>query len=155
MVSEGPALSNEKTGEIFDSFRSAPDSVLFAVQGGRFSEGEDFDGGAMGSVVVVGLALPPPSPMMYAEYSCLKRAGEKDSYLMLSRLPALRRAFQAAGRHVRRPGKKGTVFFLDERFGSQAARELMPSWLKRNITVGDFTPGSIAAFSREFWSSQG
>jgi len=155
MVSEEPGLSSEQAEVIFDSFRSTDDSILFAVQGGRFSEGEDFDGGAMGSVAVVGLALPPPSPMMYAEYACLKRAGEQDSYLMLSRLPALRRAFQAAGRHVRRPGKRGTVFFLDERFGSQAARELMPSWLKSNLTVGDMTPRLIEEFSREFWSSQG
>ena len=154
MVSEAPGLSADQAEEIFNSFRSADDSVLFAVQGGRFSEGEDFDGGAMGSVVVVGLALPPPSPMMYAEYACLKKAGEHDSYLMLSRLPALRRAFQAAGRHVRRPGKRGTVFFLDERFGSQAARELMPSWLKSDLTVGDMTPKFIEEISREFWSSQ-
>ena len=154
MVSEAPGLSNEQAEEIFDSFRSADDSVLFAVQGGRFSEGEDFDGGAMGSVVVVGLALPPPSPMMYAEYAFLKRAGEQDSYLMLSRLPALRRAFQAAGRHVRRPGKRGTVFFLDERFGSQAARELMPSWLRSDLTVGDMTPAFIEEFNRDFWSSR-
>ena len=154
MVSEGPGLSSDQAEELFDSFRSADNSVLFAVQGGRFSEGEDFDGGAMGSVAVVGLALPPPSPMMYAEYACLKRAGEQDSYLMLSRLPALRRAFQAAGRHVRSPGKRGTVFFFDERFGSQAARELMPSWLKIDLTVGDMTPGLIGEFSREFWSSR-
>jgi len=155
MVSEAPGLSNEQAEEVFDSFRSTNDSVLFAVQGGRFSEGEDFDGGAMGSVVVIGLALPPPSPMMYAEYACLKRAGEKESYLMLSQLPALRKAFQAAGRHVRTPGKRGLVFFLDERFGSHAARELMPSWLKRDLIVGDLTPRSIESFSREFWSSRG
>ena len=155
MVSEAPGLSNDKAQEVFDTFRSASDSVLFAVQGGRFSEGEDFDGGAMGTVVVVGLALPPPTPMMYAEYACLKRAGEKDSYLMLSRLPALRRAFQAAGRHVRRPGKRGLVFFLDERFGSQTARDLMPSWLRRDMVVKDLSPGSIESFSRDFWSSHG
>ncbi len=155
LVSEAPGLSSEQAEEVFDSFRSAEDSVLFAVQGGRFSEGEDFDGGAMGSVAVVGLALPPPSPMMYAEYACLKRAGEQDSYLMLSRLPALRRAFQAAGRHVRSPGKRGLVFFFDERFGSTAARELMPSWLRRDLTVGDFTPSAIDSFSRGFWSSCG
>ena len=153
LVSEAPGLSNEQAEDIFDSFRAAGDSVLFAVQGGRFSEGEDFDGGAMGSVVVVGLALPPPSPMMFAEYLCLRRAGEPDSYLMLSRLPALRRAFQAAGRHIRSPGKRGLVFFFDERFGSAAARDLMPSWLKRDLTVGDLTPASIESFSREFWSS--
>ena len=152
MVTEAPALSNSQATDIFDSFRSSDDSVLFAVQGGRFSEGEDFDGGHMGSIVVVGLGLPPPSPMMYAEYACLKRAGERDSFLMLSRLPALRKAYQAAGRHVRSPGKKGMVFFLDERFGSSAAKELMPSWLRRDIVVGDMTPGTIESFSMGFWS---
>ncbi len=155
MVSEAPGLSNDQAEQVFDSFRSSDSSVLFAVQGGRFSEGEDFDGGAMGCVVVVGLALPPPSPMMYAEYACLKRVGEQDSYLMLSRLPALRKAFQAAGRHVRGPGKRGLVFFLDERFGSAAARELMPSWLAKDLFVGDMSPGRIESFSREFWSSPG
>jgi DNA excision repair protein ERCC-2 len=155
MVTEAPGLSNDQAEEVFDSFRSADDSVLFAVQGGRFSEGEDFEGGAMGSVAVVGLALPPPSPMMYAEYACLKRAGERDSYLMLSRLPALRKAFQAAGRHMRSPGKRGLVFFFDERFGSPAAKELMPTWLRRNLFVGDMTPSSIEAFTREFWSFHG
>ena len=109
----------------------------------------------MGAVVVVGMALPPPSPMMYAEYACLKRAGEQDSYLMLSRLPALRRAFQAAGRHIRSPGKRGLVFFLDERFGTTVARELMPSWLRRDLLIGDFPPSSIESFSHEFWSSSG
>ncbi len=153
MVSEAPGLSNDQAQEVFDSFRSADDSVLFGVQGGRFSEGEDFDGGAMGTVVVVGLALPPPSPLMYAEYACLKHTGEPDSYLMLSRLPALRRAFQAAGRHVRSPGKRGLVFFFDERFGSPAAMELMPSWLRKDTVVGDLSPSSIESFSREFWSS--
>ena len=155
LVSEAPGLSNDQAEEVFESFKGGEGSVLFAVQGGRFSEGEDFDGGAMGSIVVVGLALPPPSPMMYAEYSCLKRAGEQESYLMLSRLPALRRAFQAAGRHVRKPGKRGLVFFFDERFGSAAARELMPSWLRKDLVMGDLSPSAIESLSRDFWSSNG
>ncbi|HEY6283925.1 MAG TPA: ATP-dependent DNA helicase [Nitrososphaerales archaeon] len=153
IVSEAPGLSNEKATEVFDSFMARDDSVLFAVQGGRFSEGEDFDRGAMGSVVVVGLALPPPTPLLYAEYTSMKRAGEADSYLMLSRLPALRRAFQAAGRHVRSPGKRGLVFFLDERFGAAAAVELMPSWLRKDLVIGDLSPDSISSLSRDFWGS--
>ncbi|MDG6983008.1 MAG: ATP-dependent DNA helicase [Nitrososphaerota archaeon] len=154
MVSESPGLSNDQATDVFDSFRSADDSVLFAVQGGRFSEGEDFEGGAMGSIVVVGLGLPPPTPMMHAEYAFLKRAGNQDSFLMLSRLPAMRKAFQAAGRHVRSPGKKGLVFFLDERFGSSTAIDLMPTWLRSDLTIGDFSPGTIEAFSRGFWDTQ-
>ena len=152
LVSEAPGLSSDQATEIFDSFRSADDSVLFGVQGGRFSEGEDFEGGSMGSIVVVGLAIPPPTPMMHAEYAFMKRNGSNDSYLMLSRLPALRKAFQAAGRHVRNPGKKGLVFFLDERFGGSAARELMPSWLSNDLVVGDLAPGAIETLSRDFWS---
>jgi DNA excision repair protein ERCC-2 len=151
-VVETPGLSNAQATEVFDSFRSTDDSVLFAVQGGRFSEGEDFEGGAMGSIVVVGMALPPPSPMMYAEYESLKRAGERDSYLMLSRLPALRKAFQAAGRHVRNPGKRGMVFFLDERFGTASTMELMPSWLRRDLVKGDLSPDIVESLSRGFWS---
>jgi Rad3-related DNA helicase len=72
--------------------------------------------------------------------------------MMLSLLPALRRAFQAAGRHVRSPGKRGLVFFFDERFGTQRSQELMPSWLRHDMVVGDLTPGSIESYSREFWS---
>ena len=153
IVSEAPGLSNEQTTEVFESFRSKGDSVLFGVQGGRFSEGEDFEGGAMGSIAVVGLALPPPTPMLYAEYAHLKRCGETDSHMMLSLLPALRRAFQSAGRHVRSPGKKGLVFFFDERFGTSTSQELMPSWLKHDVLVGDFSPSAIESISRDFWSN--
>jgi DNA excision repair protein ERCC-2 len=151
-VAEAPGLSNEQTADLFSSFRSRDDSVLFGVQGGRFSEGEDFEGGVMGTIAVVGLSLPPPTPMLYAEYSCLKQRGETESHMMLSLLPALRKAFQAAGRHVRSPGKRGLVFFFDERFGTSQSQELMPSWLRRDLSVGDLTPSSIESLSRDFWS---
>jgi len=151
MVSEAPGMSNQEASDAFDSFRSGRDSVLFGVQGGRFSEGEDFSGDAMGSVAVIGLSLPPPTPMMYAEYSFLKRAGEQESFLMLSRLPALRKAFQAAGRHIRNPGKRGLVFLFDERFRSDAVKDLMPSWMRRDLLVGDFSPQALGELTSGFW----
>lgn len=153
VVSERPGLSWQDAADVFDAFVSEAGSVMFGVQGGRFSEGEDFNRGAIDSVVVVGLGLPPPSPMLYAEYACLKRAGERDSYMMLSRLPALRKAFQAAGRHVRQPGKRGLVFFLDSRFNSETVLELMPSWLRVDLTIGDFRPELIRQFAQDFWES--
>jgi Rad3-related DNA helicase len=90
---------------------------------------------------------------LYAEYACLKRSGEPDSFLMLSRLPALRRAFQAAGRHVRSPGKRGLVFLMDRRFDSDAVRGLMPSWMKKDLISGDFTPEGLGLLTHEFWGS--
>ncbi|MBI3860148.1 MAG: ATP-dependent DNA helicase [Thaumarchaeota archaeon] len=152
MVKETRGFTSQEAAEAFDSFRSDRGSVLFAVQGGRFSEGEDFREDMMDAVVIVGLSLPPPTATLYAEYECLKRAGEKDSFLILSRLPALRKAFQAAGRHIRNPGKKGMVFMLDQRFDSSAVRELMPAWLRTDIVSGDFNPPRLAEISAEFWS---
>jgi DNA excision repair protein ERCC-2 len=154
LVSEAPGLTNQEATDVFDSFRAEENSVLFAVQGGRFSEGEDFGEDSMGAAVVVGLSLPPPSPMLYAEYACLKQMGESDSYLMLSRLPALRKAFQAAGRHIRRPGKKGLVVLMDERFNAEAARNLMPSWLRKDVVAGDLGPEAMGSLTREFWACQ-
>ena len=150
-LSERRGMSNEDSGSIVDTMMSKKGSVLFAVQGGRFSEGEDFRGDMMDAVAVVGLSLPPPSPMLYAEYACLKRSGESDSYLMLSRLPALRKAFQAAGRHIRDPGKRGLVFLLDSRFDAPVIRELMPSWLREDVVSGDFNPSEIEALATDFW----
>ena len=151
-LSERRGMSSEDSARIVDTMMSEKGSVLFAVQGGKFSEGEDFRGDMMDSVAVVGLSLPPPSPMLYAEYACLKRSGEPDSYLMLSRLPALRKAFQAAGRHIRDPGKRGLVFLLDSRFDSPAMRELMPSWLREDLVSGDFEPREIEAMATDFWN---
>jgi DNA excision repair protein ERCC-2 len=153
VLAESRGLSSQEAAELFDTMRSNPGCVLFAVQGGRFSEGEDFREGLMGAVVVVGLSLPPPSPMLYAEYACLKRAGEPDSFLMLSRLPALRKAFQAAGRHIRNPGKRGLVFLMDHRFDSDAVRDLMPSWMKKDLVSGDFTPAKLESLTRGFWAA--
>lgn len=149
---ERRGLSSQDANGLMDSFRQERGSVLFAVQGGRFSEGEDFRGNLMDATVVVGLSLPPPSPQLYAEYSFLKRRGEADSYLMLSLLPALRKAFQAAGRHLRSPGKKGLVFLLDRRFDSPLVKELMPSWLTGNISTGDFGPSQTESMIRDFWN---
>ncbi|HYC11268.1 MAG TPA: ATP-dependent DNA helicase [Nitrososphaerales archaeon] len=153
LLAESRGFSSQDAAELFDSLRLHRGSVLFAVQGGRFSEGEDFREDLMGAVIVVGLSLPPPSPILYAEYACLKRSGEPDSFLMLSRLPALRKAFQAAGRHIRNPGKRGLVFLMDRRFESEAVRELMPSWMKKDLVSGDFTPEGLGHLTRDFWGA--
>jgi DNA excision repair protein ERCC-2 len=143
VLCESPGLSNQGAEELMAAFRVAHRPILFAVQGGRFSEGEDFSGDLMDASVVVGLSLPPPSPTMYAEYIYLKRNGIRDSYLLLSMLPALRKAFQSAGRHLRTPDKKGLVFLLDSRFNTETVLNLMPSWLKQDLVKGDFTPNQI------------
>ena len=148
---ERRGLSNQDASQLIDDFKSKRRSVLVGVQGGRFSEGEDFKGDLMDASVIVGLSLPPPSPALYAEYSYLKRSGPNDSYVTISLLPALRKAFQAAGRHLRNPGKRGMVFLLDSRFASPAVLELTPSWLTQDMVTGDYGDEEIERMTREFF----
>jgi len=152
-VVESRGLSNLEASRLIDAFKSQRRSVLVGVQGGRFSEGEDFKGDTMDVSVIVGLSLPPPSPVLYAEYAYLKRNDYNDSYMTISLLPALRKAFQAAGRHLRSPEKKGMVFLLDSRFASTTVLELAPSWLRRDMVIGDYSTAEIAEVTEAFWKS--
>jgi DNA excision repair protein ERCC-2 len=142
-------LGNREAEEVMRSFKSRPGSILLAVQGARFSEGEDFPGEQMDASVVVGLSLPPPSPTMYAEYvqSGLSR---HDAYLVISLLPAVRKAIQSAGRHMRSPDKRGMVFFLDSRFNDQEIIEMLPAWLRQDVHEGDFKSQEIMQMVRDF-----
>jgi len=156
LLIERPDLTNEDSEKMMDTFKSSRGCVLLAVQGGRFSEGEDFPGDEMDVSVVVGLPLPPPSPAMYAEYRQMEidRFDKHQAYMVLSLLPALRKAFQCAGRHVREPGKVGMVFFMDSRFADQRIVDLMPSWLREDLLKGEFGPESISSLTRDFFSSE-
>jgi Rad3-related DNA helicase len=89
--------------------------------------------------------------VMYAEYARAKLS-RHDTYLVVSLLPAVRKAVQAAGRHIRSPEKKGMVFFLDSRFHNAEIIEMMPSWLKQNVLVGDFGPKETLRTAAGFWS---
>ncbi len=152
---ERPGLTNEDSEEIMNTFKSNHGCVLLAVQGGRFSEGEDFPGDGMDVSIVIGLSLPPPSPTMYAEYRQLEiknQFNKHQAYMVLSLLPALRKAFQCAGRHVRNPGKVGMVFFMDSRFATQQIVDLMPSWLRDDLVKGHFAPDDIYALTRDFFA---
>jgi len=155
LLIERPGLTNEDSEEMMNTFKSRRGCVLLAVQGGRFSEGEDFPGDEMDVSIVVGLPLPPPSPTMYAEYKQMEadRFDKHQAYMVLSLLPALRKAFQCAGRHVREPGKVGMVLFLDSRFAEQRIIDLMPSWLREDLVKGEFGPESISSLTRDFFSN--
>lgn len=151
LIAEERDLSNREAEEMIDRFKSRPGSVLLAVQGARFSEGEDFPGNEMAASIVVGLSLPPPSPMMYAEFAQSK-FGRHDTYLLISLLPAMRKAVQSAGRHIRSPDKRGMVFLLDSRFAQPELMQLMPGWLRDDTRKGDFKPDEIESMVKEFFS---
>lgn len=95
-------------------FRAAPGSILFAVTGGRVSEGIDFPGQDLELAVLVGIPYARPS----AKQDALIRYAQArfgDGWDHVVRVPAVRKMRQAIGRLIRSETDRGMAVILDRR----------------------------------------
>jgi DNA excision repair protein ERCC-2 len=129
---EKPGMKGVENDKLIEDFKKQGDrggAVLLGVQGGRNSEGGDFPGTNMESVVVVGVPYAKPTPRMEAQISYydsrFNQKGRDYAYV----LPAVTRAIQAAGRPMRRLDDRGVIVLLDQRFGTPYLSRFIPSWL--------------------------
>jgi len=120
---------NEKMVSNFKASGSRRGAVLLGVQGGRTSEGVDFPGNQMNSVVVVGIPYAEPTPRVKAQIDyyekCFPGLGREYGYV----LPAMKKASQAAGRPIRTLDDRGAIVFLDYRFSTSYCRGFLPPWI--------------------------
>jgi DNA excision repair protein ERCC-2 len=127
--------TNEKIVAEFKAYGKDEGAVFLGVQGGRTSEGVDFPGDQMNSVVVVGVPYAEPTPRVKAQISYYEtrfpKMGREYGYV----LPAMKKASQAAGRPVRTLEDKGAIVFLDYRFATRYCRSFLPSWVTREMKV--------------------
>ena len=129
---EKAGMKGTENDKLIEDFKKQGDrggAVLLGVQGGRNSEGGDFPGPTMESVVVVGVPYAKPTPRMEAQInyydSRFDQKGRDYAYV----LPAMTRAIQAAGRPVRRLDDRGVIVMLDQRFGTPYLNRFIPAWL--------------------------
>ncbi|MFW9805294.1 MAG: helicase C-terminal domain-containing protein [Candidatus Thorarchaeota archaeon] len=129
---EKAGMKGTENDKLIEDFKKQGDrggAVLLGVQGGRNSEGGDFPGQTMESVVVVGVPYAKPTPRMEAQInyydSRFNQKGRDYAYV----LPAMTRAIQAAGRPVRRLDDRGVIVMLDQRFGTPYLSRFIPAWL--------------------------
>lgn len=101
--------------------------VLFLIIGSSYAEGIDKLGGKVGSVILVGPALPEVNAVQTAKMemnpSLSRDAAFKEVYL----IPAMRRIHQALGRIVRAPGQKAKILLHCRRFAREEYRNLLQS----------------------------
>jgi DNA excision repair protein ERCC-2 len=127
--------------------RDGTGGALMGVQGGSLSEGVDYIGNLLSTVVVVGLPLAPPSRevdalVAYFDGKFGKGRGEEYGYVN----PAMNRVVQAAGRLIRTERDRGVVVLMDERFShSRYLRTFPPDWTPR---TADDLGGQIEGFFR-------
>jgi DNA excision repair protein ERCC-2 len=126
---------NEKLVSDFKACGNKTGAVFLGVLGGRTSEGVDFPGDQMNSVIVVGVPYAEPTPRVKAQIDyyekCFPRFGREYGYV----LPAMKKASQAAGRPVRTLDDRGAIIFLDSRYATGYCRNFLPSWVNNGMKM--------------------
>lgn len=116
---EKRGMSQVDLMETVDNFRTSEGSVLFAVAGGRISEGLDFPDKDLELAILVGIPYPYPTAKLeslirYADY----RFGHGWEHAVKS--PTVRKMRQARGRLIRSETDRGVCVILDSRASSLA-----------------------------------
>ncbi|MEM2917312.1 MAG: helicase C-terminal domain-containing protein [Candidatus Bathyarchaeia archaeon] len=142
---------NEKLINHFKSYATKGGAVLLGVQGGRSSEGTDYPGDQMNTVVVVGVPYAEPTPKVKAQINYYEEvfpgSGREFGYV----LPALKKASQAAGRPIRTLEDKGAIIFLDYRFATSYCQRFLPLWIRERIKILPDMDGLIARELKSFF----
>jgi DNA excision repair protein ERCC-2 len=127
-------------------------TLIFAVQGGVFSEGVDYPGEALIGALIVGPALPKfnlERELLRAYYEKHYKSGFDYAYTY----PAMTRVVQAAGRVIRSENDRGLIVLMDQRFMLKSYASAMPGdWFSRSVS--ELVSTSILKDISEFWGSQ-
>lgn len=124
-------------------------TIIFAVQGGVFSEGVDYPGDMLIGAMIVGPALPA----FDFERECLReyfdsKGGEGFDYAYT--FPAMTRVVQSAGRVIRSSADRGLIVLMDRRFLSANYIKAMPGdWLADGTE--NLQSKQILADVQKFW----
>ena len=144
---EKKGVSFAECEKMLAEFRSCAErggGVLVGVQGGKLSEGTDFPGKEMESVVIVGVpyAQPTKRVKLRVEYYDRLYPGKGVEYGYI--IPAMRKAAQSAGRALRGAEDRAVMVFMDYRFSTPYCRRLLPSWIRENLVVVEDEDGALA-----------
>ena len=112
-----------------DRFQAGGQGIGFAVLGGAFGEGIDLPGDRLIGAFIATLGLPQLNPVNESMKRCMQqRFGTRTGYDYTYLFPGLRKVVQAAGRVIRSESDTGELFLMDDRFGRDEVRRLMPVW---------------------------
>ncbi len=143
-------MRREAVDEVLDKLReSSAHHIVFAVQGGVFSEGIDYPGKMAIGAFVVG----PPLPTFDLVREEMRRYYEENydaGFDYAYTYPAMAKAVQAAGRVIRTETDKGIIILMDDRFTQPSYTKSMPlDWF--NESAAELVSQNILSDLRKFW----
>lgn len=124
-------------------------TLLFAVQGGVFSEGIDY----VGDTVIGAFVVGPPLPVFDFERERMREYYEKNygsGFEFAYTYPAMAKAVQAAGRVIRSEKDKGIIVLMDDRFLDKKYSLSLPNdWFREGPK--ELVSKQILNDVRSFW----
>lgn len=153
---EEPGMSASENAQLLADYKymSNPPNkggVLLGVCGGRNSEGEDYPGDFMNSVIIAGFPYHLPTPRIEAKIKYYDKVFNKQGWNFAYLYPAIQRANQAAGRPIRRISDKGAIIFMDSRFKSKI--QWISDWIRSEIEIVPDQKRAIIQNLYPFWKT--
>lgn len=127
--------------DFLSTFIQEPEKSLlaFCVLGSSFSEGIDLKGSRLIGTAIVGVGLP----MVGLEREIIKNYHESHGEAAFDYAyvyPGLNKIMQAAGRVIRTEEDRGMILLLDERYGYNHYKNLLPrDWIPKGVTLKSFS----------------
>ncbi len=153
---EEPGLSASENAFLVNDFKSMASNrengaVLLGVCGGRNSEGEDYPGDYMNSVIIAGFPYHLPTPRVNAKIEYYDKVFSKQGWNFAYLYPAVQRANQASGRPIRKIVDKGAIIFMDSRFKSKY--KWISDWIRNEVEIVSDKKNAIIQHLYPFWNS--
>jgi len=148
------ASENALMVEDFKSMSLPPNTgaVLLGVCGGRNSEGEDYPGDYMNSVVIAGFPYHLPTPRVKAKINYYDTVFSKQGWNFAYLYPAIQRANQASGRPIRKASDKGCLVFMDSRFKKKF--KWISDWIRNEVEIIPDKKNEIIQHLYPFWNTE-
>ncbi len=125
---------------------SGKSTLGFAIMGGVFGEGVDYQGDRLIGVIIVGVGLPGAGVEQDLIADHYRHKG-LDGFDYACRYPGFTRVLQTAGRVIRSEEDKGVVVLVDDRFAQKQYRALYPAhWLPQTVAAAGDLPAALEMF---------
>ena len=135
--------------QFLSRFFDADRQLGFAIMGGRFAEGIDYQGDALIGAIIVGVGLPQANTEQQLIQQDFDTLG-LDGFDYAFRFPGLIRVKQSAGRVIRSEQDRGVVILLDRRFQQSGyARHLPVHWHPIHCKDADSLEQSLTTFWKD------
>jgi DNA excision repair protein ERCC-2 len=150
MIKQTPEMRPAEVNRCIEQLRAQQEpTLIFAVQGGVFSEGVDYPGDSVIGAIIVGPALPNYNlerELLRGYYEKYYGSGFEYAYTY----PAMAKVIQSAGRVIRSENDRGLIVLMDRRFIETSYVETMPDdWF--DASVNELVSGSILTDIQNFW----